>query len=71
MALPLLLVNIDTNGFAQLSESFGANSILYGYENPRAVGWASTIFLSLLAAYVSTLWSCHGLVPVSFEQCLQ
>jgi len=55
VALPLLLVNIDTNRFAQLSESLGASSILYGYENPRAVGWASTIFLSFLAAYVSTL----------------
>lgn len=54
VSLPLLLVNIDTGGFTQLSESFGANNILYGYENPRALGWASTFFLSLLAAYVST-----------------
>jgi O-antigen ligase len=52
--LPLLLVHIDTERFAQLSEKFGANTILYGYENPRAVGWISTICLSLLTAYVST-----------------
>lgn len=51
--LPLFLVHIDTERFAQLSEKFGSLNILYGYENPRALGWASTIYFSLLAAYVS------------------
>ncbi len=52
--VPLLLVQIDTERFAQLAEEFTATRILYGYENPRAVGWASTVFLSMLAAYMAT-----------------
>jgi len=54
VAVPLLIVQIDTERFARLSEEFGAVNILYGYENPRALGWASTICLSLLAGYLST-----------------
>jgi len=52
--IPLLLVQINTERFAQLSEAVGAASLLYGYENPRAVGWVSTFSLSLLTAYLST-----------------
>lgn len=51
--LPLLLVQIDTIKFAQLSQEFGANNILYGYENPRALGWVSTISLSLVSAHMA------------------
>ena len=54
VVVPLLLVHIDTERFAQLSEKYGSNHILYGYENPRPVGWVSSISLSLLAAFVST-----------------
>ncbi len=64
VALPLLLVQFDTERFAQLSEKFGANNILYGYENPRAVGWVSTISLSLLAAYLSTQSKERKIHPV-------
>jgi O-antigen ligase len=54
VVVPLFLVQINTQRFAELSAEFGANTILYGYENPRPVGWVSTISLSLLAAYVVT-----------------
>lgn len=66
VALPLLLVNMDTNGFAQLSESFGANSILYGYENPRAVGWASAIFLSFFWRLMYLLYPTRAEFTQSF-----
>lgn len=52
--MPLLLVHIDIERFVFLSKDVGASTILYGYENPRAVGWVSTISLSLLAAFLST-----------------
>jgi O-antigen ligase len=52
--VPVLLVQIDTEQFAKLSEEYSAIRILYGYENPRALGWVSTVFLSFLAAYLST-----------------
>lgn len=52
--LPPLLVQIDTERFAELSQEFSAIHILYGYENPRALGWVSAICLSCLAAHLST-----------------
>lgn len=64
VVLPLLLVQIDTQRFAELSEKFGATIILYGYENPRPVGWVSTVFLSLLAASVSTQPKENRLHPI-------
>jgi O-antigen ligase len=54
VVVPVLLVQIDTEQFAKLSEEYSATRILYGYENPRALGWVSAIFLSFLAAHVST-----------------
>ncbi|KQB98442.1 hypothetical protein AL073_06180 [Loktanella sp. 1ANDIMAR09] len=54
VVVPLLLVQIDPQRFAELSAEFGPNTILYGYENPRPVGWVSTISLSLLVTYVMT-----------------
>ncbi|EBA13725.1 O-antigen ligase family protein [Roseobacter sp. CCS2] len=55
VVMPLLLVQIDPERYAQVAEKITtATGILYGYENPRAVGWASTSCLSLLAAYLST-----------------
>jgi O-antigen ligase len=54
VVVPMLLVQTDPQHFAELSAEFGANTILYGYENPRPVGWVSTISLSLLTAYVMT-----------------
>jgi hypothetical protein len=43
--IPLLLVQLDAERFVRLSEEYGANNILYGYANPRALGWVSTICL--------------------------
>lgn len=62
--LPLLLVQIDTERFAELSKKFSATHLLYGYENPRAVGWISTICLSFLAAYLSTQPNANRLQPI-------
>ncbi len=53
-ALPLLLVHIDIERFARLAERVGAANILYGYENPRAVGWISTVAVSLLVTWLAT-----------------
>lgn len=54
MVVPLILVQLDTERFGQLAQAYGGSNILYGYENPRALGWASTVCLSILAAYFST-----------------
>ena len=52
--VPLLLIQIDTERYARLTQEVGTSNILYGYENPRALGWISTICLSLLAAHLTT-----------------
>lgn len=52
--MPVLLVEIDPERFARLSQGVGTHNLLYGYENPRAVGWASTFFLSLIVAHLVT-----------------
>ena len=52
--VPLVLVQIDTAGYAQLTRNIGTVNVLFGYENPRAVGWISTICLSIMVAYLST-----------------
>lgn len=52
--LPMLLVQLDIEAFAQLSSQYKATTILYGYENPRGVGWVSAICLSLLTAHLVT-----------------
>lgn len=64
VVMPVLLVQTDTARFAQLSERFSAIHMLYGYENPRALGWISTIFLSFLAAHLSTLPKENRIQPI-------
>ena len=51
VALPLLLVFWDVPRYVALAEAFGTTSIIYGYENPRAIGWLSSAGLSLAIAY--------------------
>jgi O-antigen ligase len=53
-ALPMVLVLIDTERFAEIAGSRGAANMLYGYENPRALGWISSIALSLLVIRLAT-----------------
>lgn len=50
--IPLLLVQFNPIKFTDLSVAHGANNILYGYENPRALGWAATISLSLFSGKI-------------------
>ncbi|MEJ8561736.1 O-antigen ligase family protein [Yoonia sp. GPGPB17] len=64
VVMPLLLIQIDIERFAELSKGVGAANLLYGYENPRAVGWISTICLSMLAAHVSTQPDENRIRPV-------
>lgn len=61
--VPMVLVIIDLDRYSELSASIGAQNILYGYENPRALGWISTIALSLLIAHAATGKSENKLNP--------
>ena len=64
LLLPMVLVQVDIERFAGLSDLYGAMTILYGYENPRAVGWVSTICLSLLTAHLTTQPQASRLQPL-------
>lgn len=52
--MPLLLIAVDTERFTRLAQGVSASSVLYGYENPRALGWICTTCLALFAAFLST-----------------
>ncbi|WP_333714502.1 O-antigen ligase family protein [Yoonia sp.] len=53
-ALPMVLVLVDTDRFAEIVGWRGAANMLYAYENPRALGWISSIALSLLVIRLAT-----------------
>ncbi|WP_207493728.1 O-antigen ligase family protein [Yoonia litorea] len=47
VAIPMLQVTANVAKFTALRDAFGTSYILYGYENPRAVGWIATFSLIL------------------------
>jgi O-antigen ligase len=65
-ALPMVLVLIDTERFTEIVGWRGAANMLYGYENPRALGWISSIALSLLVIRIATSKQDDRFHPVLF-----
>ena len=54
VAQPLFLLQWDLPRYLALVEQFRTSAVLYGFENPRAIGWLSSIGLSLAIGHTIT-----------------